>query len=78
MAGKLAPKKYGDRILTEQQQLDAQGNPITPSFIVNVARILNLHLHPKQHLALKTRSANASIQNDSGLPQGPRGASGAS
>jgi hypothetical protein len=36
MAGKLAPKKYGDRILTEQQQLDAQGNPITPSFIVNV------------------------------------------
>jgi hypothetical protein len=37
MAGKLAPKKYGDRILTEQQQLDAQGNPITPSFTVNVA-----------------------------------------
>jgi hypothetical protein len=37
MADRLAPKKYGDRILTEQQQLDAQGNPITPSFTVNVA-----------------------------------------
>jgi hypothetical protein len=36
MAGKLAPKKYDDRILTEQQQLDAQSNPITPSFTVNV------------------------------------------
>ena len=35
MAGKLAPKKYGDRV-THEQQLDAQGNPITPSFIVNV------------------------------------------
>ena len=36
MVSKLAPKKYGDRNLTEQQQLDAQGNPITPSFIVNI------------------------------------------
>jgi hypothetical protein len=38
MAGKLAPKKYGDRVTHEQQQLDANGNPITPAFIVPVSQ----------------------------------------
>ena len=37
MAGKLAPKKYGDRIITEQQQLDADGKPVKPTFTVNIA-----------------------------------------
>jgi hypothetical protein len=30
VASKLAPKKYGDRVVNQNQQLDANGNPITP------------------------------------------------
>ena len=56
MAGKLAPKKYGDRILTEQQQLDAQGNPITILRLTSMSAPILTWLHPKQLLALKTRA----------------------
>jgi len=37
MAGKLAPKKYGDRVTHEQQQLDADGKPMIPTFTINVS-----------------------------------------
>lgn len=38
MAGKLQPKKYGDRILTQSQQLDEHGKPITPGPTYIIAR----------------------------------------
>lgn len=37
MAGNLAPKKYDDRVTHEQQQLDADGKPMIPTFTINVS-----------------------------------------
>ena len=48
---KLSPRKYGDRVLTEQQQLGADGKPISPDFVVNIAP------YPAEPLlALRTRA----------------------